>query len=45
MGLRLIKTSEPPPVVIHLVELAALERDGVRALTPETARRSGEVMD
>jgi len=43
MGLRLIKCDEPPPVVIHLIELAALEREGERALGPETAQRSGEV--
>jgi hypothetical protein len=43
MGLRLIKTADPPPVVIHEVELAALERLGWSALTPATARTSGEV--
>ena len=45
MGLRLIKTRETPPVVIHVVELAALEREGLAALGPETARRTGELTD
>jgi len=43
MGLRLIKTAEPPPVTIHVVELAELERKGPRLLTPETALLSGEL--
>ena len=43
MGLRLIKTSEPPPVRIHLVELAELEREGPGLLAPETALVSGEL--
>jgi hypothetical protein len=43
MGLRLIKTTEPPPVVIHEVELAELERSGWACLGPATAVVSGEV--
>jgi hypothetical protein len=43
MGLRLIKTSEPPPVTIHLVDLRELERAGSACLGPETAHVSGEV--
>jgi hypothetical protein len=43
MGLRLIQTSEPPPVRIHLVELAELERRGIALLTPETGLASGEL--
>jgi hypothetical protein len=42
MGLRLIQTAEPPPVLIHLVELEELEREGARLLRPETGRVSGE---
>jgi hypothetical protein len=43
MGLRLIQTTEPPPVLIHLVELAELERRGVAVLTPESGLASGEL--
>jgi hypothetical protein len=40
MGLRLIKTSETPPVAIHLVELRDLERVGAACLGPATAQLS-----
>lgn len=43
MGLRLIKTSEPPPVSIHRVELAELERSGWDGLRSADAILSGEV--
>ncbi len=40
MDLRLIKTAEPPPVKIQLVDLRELERWGAACLEPETARTS-----
>ncbi len=43
MGLRLIQTSQTPSVLIHLVELAELEREGTRLLHPETGLVSGEL--
>jgi len=43
MGLRLIQTAETAPVLIHLVELSELEREGLRLLTPETGVISGEL--
>jgi len=42
MGLRLIKTSDPPPVLLHRVPLRELERTGFAGLSPETAIRTGE---
>ena len=43
MGLRLIQTAETTPVLIHLVELSELEREGARLLTPESGVVSGEL--
>ncbi len=43
MGLRLIKTSETPPVSIHRVDLAELERSGWGCLRSADAILSGEV--
>jgi hypothetical protein len=40
MGLRLIKTEQPPEVVIREVPLDTLERDGWSALAAATARAS-----
>jgi hypothetical protein len=44
MGLRLIKTTTPPPVTAHLVKLDELKRRGWAALTPDRAIVSGEVV-
>jgi hypothetical protein len=44
MGLRLIKTTTPPPVTAHLVKLDDLRRQGWAALTPDKAIISGEVV-
>ncbi len=45
MGLRLINTTTPPPVVAHLVDLAELKRLGWACLTPDRAIASGELTD
>jgi hypothetical protein len=45
MGLRLIKTNDPPPVTLHRVPLRELERTGFAGLAPEAAIRSGELTD
>jgi len=45
MGLRLIKTSNPPPVTGYLVDLAELKAKGLNALTAEAGIVSGEVTD
>ncbi|HZO08452.1 MAG TPA: DUF1214 domain-containing protein [Myxococcota bacterium] len=45
MGLRLIKTSDPPPVTLHRVPLRELERTGFAGLAPEAAIKSGELTD
>lgn len=44
MGLRLIKTTTPPPVTAHLVKLEELKRRGWAALTPDKAIVSGEIV-
>ena len=43
MGLRLIKTTQPPPVTVHLVNLEKLARSGFEALATEPAIESGEI--
>ncbi len=45
MGLRLIKTSSPPPVTLHRVSLRALQEKGWEALDPAQAIQSGEITD
>ena len=45
MGLRLIKTENPPPVTSWLVGLNELERSGLACLTPGTAIASGEITE
>lgn len=46
MSLRFIKTAQkPPPLLVHEVALADLEREGTRLLTPETGVISGEMTD
>jgi hypothetical protein len=44
MGLRLIKTQEPPPVTAHLVGLDALTSKGWTCLDESTAIVSGEIV-
>jgi hypothetical protein len=44
MGLRLIKTTEPPPVTVHLVPLTDLQRSGWDALDRTSAIHTGEVV-
>jgi hypothetical protein len=44
MGLRLIKTTEPPPITVHVVPLADLRRSGWGALERVVAIRTGEVV-
>jgi hypothetical protein len=43
MGLRLIRTQSPPPVVLHRVKLDALARTGFAGLDPREAIHSGEL--
>jgi hypothetical protein len=45
MGLRLIKTENPPPVTSWLVPVAELERSGLACLTSDRAFPSGEVVE
>jgi hypothetical protein len=45
MGLRLIKTTNPPPVTAYVVDLATLKATGLAALTPDAAIVSGEMTD
>ncbi len=45
MGLRLIKTNEPPPVTAWLVGLEELRDKGLACLTAEAATVSGEITD
>jgi hypothetical protein len=44
MGLRLIKTTEPPPVTVHLVPLSDLQQSGWDALDRVSAIHTGEVV-
>jgi hypothetical protein len=44
MGLRLIKTTEPPPVTVHVVPLSSLKTSGWDALDSVPALRTGEVV-
>jgi len=45
MGLRLIKTDNPPPVTAYVVDFAELKAKGLAALTADNAIVSGEVTD
>lgn len=46
MSLRLIKTaSDPPPVTLHRLPLDRLRREGLAALTADSAIMSGEIAD
>ncbi len=45
MGLRLIKTNEPPPVTAWLVGLEQLRDKGLACLSADTAMVSGEITD
>jgi hypothetical protein len=44
MGLRLIKTDQPPPVTAHLIPLEELARKGWNCLDPARAIMSGEIV-
>jgi hypothetical protein len=43
MGLRLIRTQQPPPVALHRVSLDALARTGLAGLPAQDAIASGEI--
>jgi hypothetical protein len=43
MGLRLIQTTKPPPVVLHRLPLEKLKTAGWKGLSPSDAIKSGEI--